>query len=288
LTTPAIDLPARLFAVPAYLAYVQPRLTPAAVARAEARLGVRLPAAYLAALGVQNGGPLRTTKHPKGNGSVKHLAGIGRRFPTILAHGWKEEKRYMAEEGLTKPARLDDLISFSGDGHYHYCLDYRASGRQGEPRVSFIDLESYDEDRVVAPDFLTFLRALRVEETTEALGLVTPLGLKSLAAKLSAATRLAFKDDGSETYGYRVFYAALPRNRSARLEANRAPRGFARKGEADHGKVRARMAEEVDRYPEHADCACFLFADFDTPAGRKLLGALEKLSIPSRRVRLDG
>ena len=102
-----ITLPEHLWSVPAYL---QPPLTDAIIADAEVRLGVRLPRAYLAALRIQNGGYLRARSHPAVPAPVDHVAGIGPRFPSILRHNWSEIKEYMAEERITTPERIDDLL----------------------------------------------------------------------------------------------------------------------------------------------------------------------------------
>lgn len=135
------EIPARLWRVPVYLPYLQPPLTDAMVREAESQMGVKLPRAYVAALRIQNGGYLRTTLHPTDRAPVDRIAGIGPRFPSLLRRDWDDVKAHMAENGFVTPTGLDDLVPFCGDGHYHYCFDYRQTGRREEPRVTYIDVE---------------------------------------------------------------------------------------------------------------------------------------------------
>lgn len=281
-------LPKQLWKVPAYLPYVQPSLTDRALEKAEAKLGVKLPRAYVEALRVQNGGYLRLSEHPSNYASVSQLFGIGPRRPSLLGVDWTEVKEWMTEEGTKKPARIDDLIPFCDNGHSYFCLDYRKDGRRREPRVTYIDIEG-SVDRVLARDFGAFLRQLQPGEEVETYGLVTTEAPAALAAALSAASGLSFEDQGDQNRGYPEFIARLPGRKpgSASLSPNRVRRGFVRKTHADSEKLSKLLPEMVDRHPDHADCGFLLeCGDFASPAGRRLVRALGRLPFASRPLQL--
>jgi hypothetical protein len=284
------EIPARLFRVPAYLPYLQPPLTDEAVLEAESRLGVTLPRSYVAALKVQNGGYLRLSSHPSGHAPVDVLAGIGPRFPSLHRYDWSEVKQFMAEEGFTRPAHLDGLIPFCGDGHYHYCLDYRKARGKREPSVTYIDVEGFNVDEILAPDFATFLHQLRPGDPSEAYGLVTREPAETVASALSNATGVRFEDQGDQDNGYRVHRARLSGESAwAWLSQNSARRGFVRTSDPDYKKLRRTLSEEVDRYPEHPDCGFFLSCtDFKSKAGKAILRGLKDLPFETRKVSLDG
>jgi hypothetical protein len=282
------QLPARLWRVPVYLPYLQPKLTPRAVAAAEKKLGVRLPRTYIEAIQIQNGGHLRKSAHPSDHAPVSWIAGIGPRFPSILGHDWGSVKECMAEQGFTKPARIDELIPFHGDGHYYYCLDYRQSGPDGEPCVTYIDVECFNIDEVLAPDFHTFLIQLRTEEQAEVIGLITRAPMARVATAVSKASGFVFEDRGDQVSGYRVFRAKLPGNANwAWLTPNRVRHGFVRRGTRDYAALHGLLPDRVDRYPEHPDCAYVLRADFTSKAGRAIVRALDKLPFATRRLLLE-
>src|SRR4051812_21428575 len=105
-----------IWRVPAYLPFLQPPLTDAAVAAAEEKIGHKLPSVYIELLRKQNGGYIRYAL-PEG---VHHLiAGIGPNFPSLTEFDLSE---HQAE--VTFP--LEGLVPFDGDGHWYFCLDYRA------------------------------------------------------------------------------------------------------------------------------------------------------------------
>jgi len=282
------QVPERLWRIPVYLPYLQPPLTDAAVKEAETQLGVRLPSAYVAALRIQNGGYLRLGSHPSDHAPVDCLAGIGARFPSILRADWSDVKEYMADEGFTTPARIDDLVPFCGDGHYHYCFDYRGSGRRGEPCVTYIDVACFNADEVLAPDFATFLHQLRPGDNSLVYGLVTRDKATAVAATLSKATGLRFEDGGDHDNGYRIFRARLPGGASwAWLSANRVRRGFVRTSDKEFGELSKLLPESVDRHPEHADCGFFLSCtNFKSEAGEVITRALATLPFPTRLLTL--
>lgn len=289
MTTPTIDIPKRLFEIPVYLPYLQPKLTPRAIEKAEAQLGVKLPAAYLAALRVQNGGYLRLSDHRSDLPLVDCLAGIGPRFPSILRHDWEDLKAFMRENKIKKPRRIDDLIPFCGDGHYHYCFDYRKRGRESEPCVTYIDVECFDVDKVLAPDFLTFLHELRAEQEP-AYGISTSQPIEAVAAALADASGCPFEDQGDQWHGYRTFYFDLPvpdDKQGAWLTPNRVKRGFVRQDDPEYAKLAARMPGFALRYPEHAECDYFISTKVDTEAWRGFTRVLSSLPYESRAIVLE-
>jgi hypothetical protein len=283
------ETPERLWRVPVYLPYLQPPLTEQAVREAETRLGVRLPQAYVAALRVQNGGYLRLHDHPAGYPQVEYLEGIGPREPSLsLWRGWDEIKSYMEEEGITTPARIDDLLPFFGDGHFHYCLDYRESGRAGEPCVTYVDVETFDIDEVLAPDFGTFLGQLRPGESYEVHGLVTNDDAEVVLAALAEGTGLSFEDRGDQNNGYRWFAVRLPGDAGwITLTANRVRRGFVRKSDSEHAVLSRMLPEWVHRFPEHHDCGFFLSCSDKDEAREAFARLLTKLPFATRTVVLE-
>jgi len=280
-------VPDRLWAVPIYLPYLQPALTDRGVEQAEAKLGVRLPRAYLAALRVQNGGYLRLEVHPSGH--VDYVAGIGPRFPSLLQHSWAGTMEYMRSQEIETPVGIDRLIPFCGDGHWFYCLDYRQTGREGEPYITYVDVECFDVDRVVAPDFATFLSELKPEPEDLRYGLVTHDGPTDVAAAISNVTGFTFEDLGDQHNGYRQFRATLPgEHQSAWLTANRTRRGFVREDDPEYKALREQFTELVDRYPEHSDCGYFLSSsDSDSRAAHAIARRLTKLPFAARALPAD-
>jgi hypothetical protein len=136
-------------------------LTTDEVARAEAVLGVRLPAAYVALLRVQNGGYVsedfdafptgRPTSWADDHVPLSTLAGIG-------PDDHHASVTYVARDGGL-PGIPAGLVPLSGDGHYYVALDYRHAAADGEPAVTWFDTE-LDQDFVIAPDFRTFAEGL--------------------------------------------------------------------------------------------------------------------------------
>ena len=275
--------------VPAYLTYVQPPLTKQRVRAAEAALKVKLPRVYLDILAVQNGGYLHRKVAPDRKPPVDFIAGIGPRFPKLPMSDWAEVKQEMAEAGLKRPRQIDGLIPFSGDGHYYYCFDYRKAGRRAEPRVSYVNVETFRTDVVMARDFASFLASLESDHGT-AVGLHTRAGIKKVARDLSAAIGREFTVVGpADVYGYPLYTASLPGDEFAWLRPNRVRRGYARKREADFAKLHKLMPGEADRFPQHADCGYFLTTTADAPIAEDaaLMKKLGKLPFAFSVVDLD-
>jgi hypothetical protein len=94
-----------IWQVPAYLPYLQPPLTDAAVAAAEAEIGYRLPDAYLDLLRRQNGGYIRYSL-PESVHSV--ICGIGPYYPSLTEFDWVD-----CQEQVSFP--LSGLVPFDGE-----------------------------------------------------------------------------------------------------------------------------------------------------------------------------
>ncbi|MEV6429134.1 SMI1/KNR4 family protein [Nocardia sp. NPDC051463] len=139
-------------------------LTDAAIADAEEKLGVRLPAALLRLLRVRNGGhvadrwdafPVEGSSWSEHYACFDYLEGIldENDSSTIL------DTPYLVQEwDLPAP-----VVLLHGDGHWWVALDYRACGPTGEPSVVEIDS---DGPGVVflAPDFDSFVEGLTASE----------------------------------------------------------------------------------------------------------------------------
>lgn len=279
----------RMWRVPVYLPYLQPELTDEAVRDAEQSLGVTLPRDYVQLLRVQNGGYLRFYRHPDADGAVDKIYGIGPFLPSILGKDWEDVKATMEEDGATTPQQIDDLIPFCGDGHYHICLDFRTSGCHGEPCITYVDVESFDTDRVLAPNFATFLRQLQGDpDEPNAIGVVTTEGIETVAAALGTLLSREVEDVGDQSKGYRVFRIKLAEPHSwLWLEANYTRKGFVRRNHGRYDTLCAQMPEIVPRYSEHGDCSCLITVSADDPAGRQAVEALAKLPWPTRYLDLS-
>ena len=244
--------PASYWAVPAYLEYVQPALTPAVIAAAEAQLGVRLPAAYLAILGAQNGGYLRRV-HDIAN----TVYGIGPAFPSItLDNGWWRPKNADPDEWA--PERPDLLIPFDGGGHWDMCFDYRISGPEGEPSVTFVDIEN-EAEKPVAADFVAYLRSLEDDTEVESVRLYG-VELSSVARALASQLGAPAPTVDSLAHGYPTWRISMPGDSEwGWCTPNRVPAGFRREGK------RVVVTEETAlRIPEDPDCTVFVAATEDS------------------------
>lgn len=140
---------------------VKPPLTDAVVENAERRLGVRLPASLLEILWVQNGGVVADswnafptdmpTSWSENHVPFDELMGIGRHDGRLSVL----DTSYLVEEwGLPSP-----LVLLSGDGHCWIALDYRACGKDGEPSVTWFDVDDSLE-LPLAADFQVFVERL--------------------------------------------------------------------------------------------------------------------------------
>lgn len=242
--------PARYWAVPAYLDYVQPPLTTEAIAAAEAQLGVRLSDVYLALLRHQNGGYTRGARE-----GANRVFGIGPNYPSItLDQAWWRPRK--SNPGAWAPERPELLIPFDGDGHWDMCLDYRDVGPQGEPSVTLIDLEARRECPVAA-DFLAYLKGLEDDSTAGAIRVYGDLSVEQVARRLAALLGAGAPSVDSLSHGYPTWRIALPTgsDRWCWCTPNRVPAAFRRKG-----RTVELSPETALRLPEDPDCVALVSA----------------------------
>ena len=145
--------------------YIGAPLTDGVVAAVERALGYKLPASYVALMRFQNGGiPWRTrhrTREPT-SWAVGHIAITG-----IYAIGREPSCSLCGEAGSEFSIRewgYPPIGVYFADcpsaGHDMLCLDYRACGPTGEPRVVHIDQERDYAIVEVAETFDAFVRGL--------------------------------------------------------------------------------------------------------------------------------
>lgn len=148
-------------------------LTDDAVARAEAILGVRLPATYIALMRVCNGGYITRNACPTPTATSwaedhVHIASI-----SGIPHPGEESGPYGVGRGILQTPYMiqewglpDRLVLIDGDGHTWTALDYRDRGDDDEPGVVWLDVELEHEIRL-AESFAEFLEHLRPEDEFE-------------------------------------------------------------------------------------------------------------------------
>lgn len=236
-----------LWSVPVYLPYLQPKLTGPAVREVEKALGVKLPESYLALLREQNGGYVRRTL-PETVHSV--ISGIGPHFPSI---GDKWYADIEGQEDVWLPSEPRSLVAFDGDGHWYLVLDYRSSGPQGEPAVSYIDLDC-EVDRRVAKTYAAFLGMLEEDVDEDTLGL-TEVSLKEAVERLEFVLKTKFERPDSGAHGYPEYRARLRKKKPEWLwvSPNEVPRGFVRKGDARYKEVVGLLPGTALRFPHFPD-----------------------------------
>jgi hypothetical protein len=144
---------------------VQPPLTKELVRAAEQELDVQLPADLLELLGIQNGGVVadgwnafptaEPTSWSPDHVPFDEVMGIGR---TENLNSLFDTPYLIGEWEMPSP-----LVLLSGDGHYWVALDYRGSGRQGPPAVTWFDTELGTE-LALATDFRSFVEGLTASD----------------------------------------------------------------------------------------------------------------------------
>jgi hypothetical protein len=258
---------AAIWRVPAYLPYLQPPLTSAAVAQVEDDLGVSLPDAYLTLLREQNGGYVRLCF---ADADIVHtqIWGIGPYFPNIAPSGWwREIITSGVGGGLLAGKQL--LVPFDGDGHWFLCFDYRKNGEKAGPSVTYIDLEGGYE-REVAPSFSSFLGMLTLAVDANALGIHGVDGLESVVHDLNAALGVEFDMLSNREHGYPVYRWPLGNatvKNWAWLSPNCVPRGFVRESDARYPELAGLRPGMALRFPEYPDVH-FVLACTDGSADR--------------------
>jgi hypothetical protein len=131
-----------------------------------AELGFRLPASYVALMRTRNGGIPRNTCCPspsrttwaEDHVAVAAIMGIGREQERSLAG--RSGSRFLIEE-WGYPAIGVYFADCPSAGHDMIAFDYRDCGPDGEPRVVHVDQEAGYHITVLAPDFVSFVQALR-------------------------------------------------------------------------------------------------------------------------------
>jgi hypothetical protein len=231
----------RFWRAPAFLPYVQPKLTDARIAKAEAELGVRLPPTYLAMLRQQNGGYVRS------EGVARVIRGIGPRFPNILARNewWRPDPEDEDEDDDDDddededdddddddewaPKKPELLVSFDGDGHWDLCFDYRDAPRSNAPAITLVSHEDRSDERQHG----SFEEHLAAREDPFAgvirlYGEITAVSLaKRVTRELGARTE---KVSSGFDHGYPVWGAELPDGAGLSWSSNVVPAGYDRKG----------------------------------------------------------
>ncbi|MEV0903173.1 SMI1/KNR4 family protein [Actinoplanes sp. NPDC049802] len=138
------------------------------VASVEAELGFRLPASYVALMRMRNGGMPRNTCCPapsrttsaEDHVAVTAIMGIGREKECSLAG--RSGSRFLIQEwGYPKIGVY--FADCPSAGHDMIAFDYRDCGPEGEPCVVHVDQELDYRITVLAPDFVSFVQALRPE-----------------------------------------------------------------------------------------------------------------------------
>jgi hypothetical protein len=150
--------------------YEEPAPSDELITYIEAKLGgFRLPAAYAELARVHNGGVVQRNCYPmneptgwaKDHIAITGLYSIGgdARYSLCGKIGskfWEQEWGY--------PPIGVYFADTPTAGHEMIALDYRECGKQGEPRVVYVDQEDDYSITFVAPDFATFIRGLISEE----------------------------------------------------------------------------------------------------------------------------
>jgi hypothetical protein len=150
--------------------YEEPAPSDELIASVEEELGgFRLPAAYVELARMHNGGLLKRNCHPmcqptgwaKDHIAITGLYAIGRTSNHSLC-GTTGSKFWGVEWGY--PSIGVYIADTPTAGHEMIALDYRECGKQGEPRVAYVDQEDDYSITLVAPDFATFIRGLVNED----------------------------------------------------------------------------------------------------------------------------
>ena len=131
--------------------------------------GFRLPAAYVELARMHNGGLLKRNCYPmdeptgwaQDHIAITRLYAIGRTANHSLCGEMGSKFR---EEEWGYPPIGVYIAGTPTAGHEMIALDYRECGKQGEPRIVYVDQEDDYSITFVAPDFATFIRGLVNEE----------------------------------------------------------------------------------------------------------------------------
>jgi hypothetical protein len=181
--------------------YVEPAPSDELIVSIEEELGgFRLPAAYVELARMHNGGMLKRNCYPmdeptgwaEDHIAITGLSAIGRTTKYSLCG---EGGSKFWEATWEYPPIGVYIADTPTAGHEMIALDYRECGKQGEPRVVYIDQNDDYSITFVAPDFAAFVRGLvNAEEydtsekdrkeaiATVESGTLSPIVLRALAA----------------------------------------------------------------------------------------------------------
>ena len=263
--------PHTIWEVPAYLPYLQPPLTDEAVAKAEARIGNKLPTEYLDLLRVQNGGHIRFSLPDTLN---EVIAGIGPYFPSITRYSLAECQEFVSYQ-------LDGLIPFDGDGHWHLCLDYRNGDT---PSVTYADVEC-DEEQEVADSFADYLALLRVPVKDEVV-LEGAGDLEAVALVLSPVLGVVFETTDHLAQGFARKSAHIRSDgaqESVWLSPNLVPSGFVRPDDRRYSELKDLLPGQSPRFPEIPPDSCLV--DMTAGIRSKVLQACTEARLKVRPLR---
>ena len=226
-----------IWAIPAYLPYLQPPLTDQTVAWAEKEIGYSLPGEYLDLLRKQNGGYIRFTL-PETE-IHESIAGIGPNFPSITFAGWDECQEYVSYP-------LKGLVPFDGDGHWHLCLDYRKN--PASPCITYADVEC-DHQSHIADSFADYLGMLEFREDGERV-LEAVSDIVKLKDDLSRRLGVSFDPTENWEQGYPMERARLSTaGHWLWISPNTVPRGFVRPDDARYSALKDILPGYGDRFP---------------------------------------
>jgi len=228
-----------IWQVPAYLPYIQPPLTDAAVDSAERKIGYKLPTECLNLLKNQNGGYIRYSLPQMVHNSI---AGIGPHFPSLTGFDWDESQEYVSFS-------LNGLIPFDGDGHWHRCLDYRQ--QSDAPAVTYLDIEC-DQESPIATSFVDYLGKIRIGVGEEYVveGLTE---IENLKSELAATLGIAFEPPNSDAHGYPMHRGRLGTGKNTQwvwISPNTTSRGFIRPNHARYAELKDLLPGLASRFPE--------------------------------------
>ncbi|MGD9542514.1 MAG: SMI1/KNR4 family protein [Methylocystis sp.] len=265
---------ATIWSIPAYLPYVHPPLTEAAIKGAELRLGVRLPSSYLEILKQQNGGYVRFSLP---NMSSEMVWGIGPQFPSITDQfDWRDPEEASDYDWSPRDAHL--LVPFDGDGHWHLCLDYRAAGPNSEPKVTYVDLEGGQEEPV-AGDFATFLKSLLFDSPNATFGVGA--AVENVLAALESELGVHFQSQGALDHGYEMKRVGLGADRRAPwiwVSENEVARGFVRPSDPRYEELNGLLKGTALRFPEYPQSATIV--ECNVAASPAVMDACARRSLP--------
>lgn len=248
-----------IWAKPMYLPYVHEVLTDETVKTFEQKIGYKLPQSLIDLLKIQNGGYTRYRFFP--DIPPVQIRGIGTTFPNLIS--LEEDLGEVFDD--YRNLALENVISFDGDGHYYYCLDYRKN--QEIPQISFIDLES-DEQRVIAENFDEFLNQLALN--TDNLWVIkSEKSLVEIVEVFKNQLVIKFDEPDDFDYGY-TQYRAKYGGHWLWLSPNQVPFAFARKGDKNFNRLKDYEGKTASRFPE-IDARYTLISTYNEELALKLI-----------------